>query len=113
MEIGFTSKKMKKNCSSGEEMTKAYGGKTAKKLQQRLMELYAARALDEISHLPPARCHEMKGNRAGLFSVDLDHPYRLYFRPDHDPVPQKPDGGMDRAGITRILIVEVWDPHKK
>ena len=75
------------------------------------MELQAAENLAVISHLPPARCHELVGNRAGQFSVDLKHPFRLLFEPDHDPVPQKADGAIDRTLVTAIIIVEIADTH--
>ena len=29
------------------------------------------------------RLHELKGNRKGQLSFDLDHPYRLIFLPNH------------------------------
>ena len=30
----------------------------------------------------PERCHELKGDLAGVFSIDLKQPYRLLFRTD-------------------------------
>ena len=112
MEISFGSRRLQRLCSSGKDMTKQWGSKNAKKLAQRLMELLAAQTLGDISHLPPARCHELSGDRAGQLSVDLEHPFRLVFRPDHDPVPVKPDGGLDWTMITKILVIEVVDTHK-
>ena len=61
---------------------------------------------------PPERCHELKMNRKGLFSMDLDHPYRLIFEPDHQPVPKLEDGGTDWHAITAITILGVEDTHE-
>lgn len=83
----------------------------ARKLEQRLMELGAADTLADVSHLPPPRCHELSGGRAGQLSVDLVQPYRLFFIPANDPVPHDEDGGIDREQITEIEIVEIEDPH--
>ena len=83
----------------------------ARKLQQRLMELKAAFCLDDISKVPPPRCHPMSGNREGQMSVDLEHPYRLLFIPANDPVPVTEDGGLDWARVTKIEIVEITDTH--
>lgn len=94
-------------------MSKVLGQQMATKLKQRLMELRAADSLAEISHLPPARCHEESQNRAGQFSVDLAHPMRLIFIPANDPVPRKADGGVDRSQVTEIEIIEIVDPHPK
>ena len=112
MDVYFLTKSMQKCCSSDKAMRKKWGDRMAGKLQQRLMELRAADSLSDISHLPPARCHEMVGDRKGQLSVDLVHPYRLYFAPDHDPVPHKPDGGLDWSRVTRIVVLEIFDPHQ-
>ncbi len=62
--------------------------------------------------LPAPRCHELKGNRKGQLSVDLDHPYRLIFKPVEDPIPEKPDGGIDWKKVKSICIVGVEDTHE-
>ena len=111
MKIYFRTKKLQKECSETREMLKKHGAKRAGKLQQRLMELKAANTLEEISHLPPPRCHELTGNHAGKFSVDLDHPYRLLFIPANEPVPTMDDGGIDRGKVTEIEIVSITDTH--
>ncbi len=111
MEITFRSKKLQKLCCSAQEMQRALGSARAKKLQQRLLELAAAECLLHISHLPPPRRHEMTGGRSGQISVDLDHPYRLYFVPANDPVPRREDGGLDLSAVTQIEIIELADPH--
>ena len=66
---------------------------------------------------PPAsgnnRCHELtQGERKGHLSVDLDHPYRLIFIPNHNPVPKKPDGGLDWKQVTAITILGIEDTHE-
>ena len=50
-------------------------------------------------------------NRAGQFSIDVKHPYRLICVPDHNPIPLKTDGGIDRSRVTAILIVGIIDTH--
>ena len=111
MEVSFASRGMQKACSIEKEARKKWGVPLARRLQQRLMELKAADTLADISHLPPARCHELTGDRAGQLSVDLVHPHRLIFIPDHEPAPEKPDGGLDKAKVTKVLVLEVCDPH--
>ena len=76
------------------------------------MELRAADTLADISTLPPARCHQLSGDRAGQFAVDVRHPFRLIFEPAHDPVPRKEDGGIDLTRVTAIRILEVTDYHE-
>ncbi|MBW2648167.1 MAG: killer suppression protein [Deltaproteobacteria bacterium] len=112
MKIYFKTKKLKKVCSSQKEMLKTCGSKRARKLQQRLMELQAAETLEQISYLPPLRCHELSGDMASWFSVDLDHPYRLLFIPVSNPVPKIEEGGIDRSKVTEIEIIEISNTHE-
>lgn len=111
MDISFASKKLAKLCNSEREAKGKLGQQMAAKLMQRLFELKAAETLNDISHLPPARCHELGGDRAGQLAVDLKHPFRLVFSPDHDPVLKKDDGGLDRELVTAIIVEEIEDYH--
>lgn len=111
MEISFKTKKLQIICSQEKEMLKNLGTNRSRKLKQRLMELWAADTLADISYLPPSRCHELTGKEAGQFSVDLDHPYRLLFVPAENPVPKHEDGGIDREQVTAIEITEIKDTH--
>ena len=111
MEITFASRKMQKACNSNKEMRARYGDRTAQRLQQRLAELAAAQTLDDMSRLPPARCHELAGDRRRQLAVDLVHPRRLIFVPDENPVPTKPDGGLDWTQVTRVQVIDVVDYH--
>ncbi len=76
-----------------------------------MMELKAAISLDDISRLPPARRHELTGNRKGQVSVDLEHPYRLLFIPANNPIPETENGGLDWPGVTEIEIIGIVDTH--
>jgi len=111
MVIYFRHRKLQKLCNSRREADKRIGLKMSKKLQQRLMELRAADTLADISHLPPARCHELTGNRSGQLSVDLEQPYRLIFIPAEGPSRVKKDGGLSWEHITAIEIIEITDTH--
>ena len=59
----------------------------------------------------PGHCHALHKDRRDQFAVNLWSSYRLIFVPDHDPVPLKPDGGLDWAAVTTVLIIEVADTH--
>jgi len=113
MDIVFKMKKLQKICNSQKLLVKEFGPEQAKKLRQRLDELRAADNLQDMSHLPPPRCHELTGNLKGKFSVDLRHPYRLIFEPAETPVPLKEDGGIDREQVNAVIILQVEDTHGK
>lgn len=111
MIIYFKTKKLQKICSRGAEAIKILGPKRGTKLKQRMMELSAAETLADISRVPPARCHELIGNRKGQLSVDLDHPYRLLFIPANNPIPEREEGGLNWAAVTKIEIIDIADTH--
>lgn len=111
MDIYFRTKRLQKLCSVSREAQRHLGAKRAGRLQQRMMELKAANSLDDISRLPPARCHQLTGNRKGQLSVDLEHPYRMLFIPANNPIPETEDGGLDWLGVTEIEIIGIVDTH--
>ena len=111
MEIIFRSPKLQKECSVERESVRRWGAQNAKKIRQRLADLQAAETLADVSTLPPARCHQLRGNRAGQFAVDVHQPYRLILEPVNDPVPMKEDGSINLTKVTRVRILEVEDYH--
>jgi proteic killer suppression protein len=112
MRITFKTRKLQKICSIKVESQKHLGTKCGRKLQQRLMELKAAQSLADISRLPPARCHELSGNRDGQLSVDLEHPYRLLFIVANNPYPERKSGGLEWEGVTEVEVIEIADTHE-
>ena len=112
MEIIFNSTKMEKICNDSRKTQKYFGSIRAKIIRRRLDELRAADTLEDMRSLPSARCHELSQNRKGQLSVDLDHPYRLLFVPEHAPVPTKADGGLDWSRVTAIRILGAEDTHE-
>jgi len=112
MEIRFVNKRLEKALTTERDMVRKHGPRRAKLIQQRLSEIEAAPNLQFLGLLPGPRLHPLKGNRKGTLSVDLDHPYRLLFRPDHDPVPELPSGGLDPAAVTIVEILEIADTHE-
>lgn len=111
MELHFQSRKLQKQAESFRELVRANGDRRARLIRRRLDELDAAATLADIASLPGPRCHELKANLAGVLSVDLDHPYRLLFRPLLEPPPCRTDGGLDWGRVTAILILGIEDTH--
>ena len=109
MKIFFSSDKFKSLCEDPKKLKKELGEIQAKLVLRRLDDLRAAESLAE--HLP-GRVHPLVGDRAGLFSIDLNGQYRLLFRPCNDPLVLLGDGGIDRKNVTEIMIVEIADTHE-
>jgi proteic killer suppression protein len=107
----FASEKLRKILSGEKEIVRKYGAARGKALVRRMSELRSAANLEAMRTLPQAKCHELKQNRKGQLAVDLAHPYRLILEPANDPLPTKPDGGLNWSAVTAIKIIEVTDYH--
>ncbi len=111
MELYYENRALQKACTSEKHMKRKWGQVTAEILKRRLGELENAPLLEDMRGLPAANCHELSGDRKGQLAVNLDQPRRLVFRPNHDPIPLKPDGGLDWSAVTSVVIQEVVDYH--
>ncbi len=83
----------------------------ARTIEARLATLEGAANLESAGTITSMRLHQLTGARSEQFAVDLVHPHRLIFRPNHSPVPVRDDGGIDTREVTAIMILEVVDYH--
>jgi proteic killer suppression protein len=111
MLVHFRNTKIEKTFSSEKELVRAYGAEQAKVIMLRLSILRTARCLADLLRTPPLRAHELTGGRRGQISITLRQPYRLILVPAHDPLPLKPDGGLDWNLVTEVYVTEVVDYH--
>lgn len=111
MEILFKDKKLENLCNKHDVAVRKWGADNARLLRKRLDDILDSENLAELLMIPQARCHPLKGDMKGKFSVDLKHPYRLIFEPADDPLPELPDGGLDCKRITIIKILGKEDTH--
>lgn len=110
LKIDFLSARDKEFFESSKQVTKAYGPENAKKLRHRLDDLDAAQSMEDMLGLP-GRWEELKNDRAGQFSARLHGGLRLIVKPQKQPPPSKPDGGLNWPAIDSIYIVEMADHH--
>ncbi len=110
MIIHYKSNKLQKSLSSPREILVNYGTR-AKQVNTRMQELIAAVTLHDLTFLPQANCHELKGNFKGDLAVDISANFRIRFEPNHIPLPKKDDGGLDWKSVTEIKILSIEDYH--
>lgn len=108
MKISFFDADIEALCKQSKLATRKLGAESAKKLQRRLSELFAANTVVELA---AGRPHPLERDRAGQFSVDLHGGYRLIFKPTRQPPPAKADGSIDWAQVDEITIIEAEDYH--
>lgn len=110
MNISYKPRKLEKTVASL-TVIKANYGTRAKLVNQRKSELDAAKNLHTMRSLPKANCHALTGNLEGKFAVDISENHRIIFEPNHNPLPLKPDGGLDWALVTDITIIAIGEDY--
>lgn len=110
MNVEFKSNKLRKILTNAMEIRKEYGT-MAKKVSQRMDQIYASPDLSVLISISSANCHPLTGDRKAEWAVDISGNYRLIFEINQDPVPQKNDGSVDSILVTDIRILETTDYH--
>ena len=110
MDIKFGNNKLKKLANDPSKCKKELGDKRGTIFLKRLNDLSIADTLEDVRNLP-GRFHELTGNLKGQWACDLDHPYRLIFTPQEDPIPTNSDGQYLWLEITGVEILEIKDYH--
>jgi proteic killer suppression protein len=114
MNIEIPDRRLKKALEEEKECRKCFGTEMAKKIRLRLVALYAAESLADFwpPSSGPERCHELIGDLAGTFSIDLKQPYRLLFEPIE---PAAADRAIDERErwrtIKAIRVKGIEDTH--
>jgi plasmid maintenance system killer protein len=111
LDIIFRTKKLQKECNDFRMLQRTHGARRAILIRRRLDELRAANSLAEITQLPGPRMHQLKGDRQGQISLDLDHPYRLLLVVANNPIPQRDNGNINLAKVTAVMIFSIEDTH--
>src|SRR5690606_15808189 len=110
MDITFGDNKLLKYANNNREGQKKLGDKRFKLYKKRLDQIKAAKTLEDLRYAP-GRFHELKENRKGQWACDLDHPYRLIFTPQENPIPTDDDGKYIWIEISAVEIIKIEDYH--
>ena len=114
MEIYAKDNKIKAAIENEVVCKRRFGVPMYKKLKARLAVLRAAESLAAFwpPNSGPERCHELKGDLAGTFSIDLKQPYRLLFIPIEETPAQDRSNEQERwCSITAISVIGIEDTH--
>lgn len=110
MDIRFGDRKLKKFANSDRDGQKKLGQKRFKLYKKRLDQIKAAKSLEDLRYAP-GRFHELTGNLKGQWACDLDHPYRLLFTPQENPIPTDAHGKFIWVQILGVEIINIQDYH--
>ena len=110
MNLNFSDNKLEKYANNDRTGSKKLGEKRFKKYKQRLDQLKASKTLEDV-RFQPGRFHELTSDRKGQWACELDHPYRLIFEPQENPIPIDSDGKYIWVEIKGVEIIEIDDYH--
>jgi plasmid maintenance system killer protein len=113
MDISISDKRLRKVANDDVACRRQHGVDMAQKIALRLAGLRAAESLADFwpPKSGPERCHELKGDRKGTFSVDLNQPYRLLFQSTSKPASDDAQEQQRWKSITSIDILAIEDTH--
>lgn len=112
MKITFADKKLEKLANDDRKLLREFGKVRATILRRRLAQLADAANLEEVRNLP-GNYHELRNDRKGQWSCDLDQPYRLIFSPHEIPIPINDDGQYIWLEIKGVEVIDVINYHKE
>ena len=99
-------------CNDARLAQKTWGVHRAKLVARRLQVMDASPTL-AIYMTTTGHPHQLHGNRRHDFTVDLDGPYRLVFKPEENPLPLDPKtNSLLLDQITSVCIQGVEDTHE-
>lgn len=101
MKITFKNKKLEGTINNYKILSKTYWNQ-ASRIIKRLDQLKACPTLKQMAFDRP---HELKGDKKGIFAVDIEHPYRILFKPlwEFDL--------LNRSTIVEIEIEELCEDY--
>jgi toxin HigB-1 len=110
LKISFGDKKLEKLANDYRKCQKELGQLRAKLYNKRLLDLHNSQTLEDVRNLP-GHYHELKEDRKGQWSCDLDQPYRLIFESQEIPIPADKSGKYIWLEIKGVEIIEITDYH--
>jgi proteic killer suppression protein len=117
MRILIPNNKLRHSLEGDKARQRQFGIEMAKKIRLRMEALAGAETLGDFwpPYDPPERLHELKGDMAGHFSMDLKHPFRFLFRaiePRADKTSVKALADFERwRSIDTIEVIAIEDTH--
>ncbi|WP_414467441.1 type II toxin-antitoxin system RelE/ParE family toxin [Lacticaseibacillus chiayiensis] len=107
MEAKAKNNRLERQLTDPRIRNRIFGTSVGRRIAARIDEIAAATTLDDVSRFPPSRLHALKGDRQGLFAVDVSANYRLLFAGFDDEYQQS----VDTAEIVAVVFVGIEDYH--
>jgi proteic killer suppression protein len=111
MRVTFSSNQLQTLCESEKKLRIKYGKPGERVIRERLDDLAAATNALMLRYVA-GHFEELTADLKGSMSLRAHGGFRIVFSPSQSPPPFKPDGGLDLAAITEIVIDSIVDYHR-
>lgn len=117
MNIFYRNSRIEGYCKNNIKAQKAFSRQVALKLQAAINQVEAASNILDVINFPPNHFHLLKGDRKGLYSIDLGRKlgFRLIVRPKKGDNFASPEEvfGADALTIVDIQFEEVTNHYEQ
>lgn len=79
LKVLFRNNTLRKQYQKSTEAEKAFGQQVGRKYIQRINIIKSAKSVSDLTAIRALKCHELKGDRKGEWSIKLTGFYRLIF----------------------------------
>lgn len=86
MNVSFRGRRLERAYRESAEAVRRWGPKAGRRYIVRVTQLASARDWDDILKLRALRAHALKGDRKGLWAIDMDERWRLIVRPNQEGI---------------------------
>ena len=113
MQISSRDKGLRKSLEDEAECQRRFGKDMARKILMRISALLAAESLADFwpPNSGPERCHELVGDKKGVFSMDVKQPYRLLFVPAEVPPADCKNDQERWKAVKAVELLTIEDTH--
>jgi proteic killer suppression protein len=80
LQVDFRTRKLKRRYQQSDEAVRAWGAKVGRKYIERINIIKQVKSIEDLASLPALHFHELKGERAGQYAINLTEYDRLIVR---------------------------------
>jgi len=84
LKIIYKNNKLQRICENFGDAKRAYNQEMAERIHLRISDIKSSSSIEEMVQHRIGRCHALKGDKKGLFAMDLVHPWRLILSREDD-----------------------------
>ncbi len=111
MRVVYRTRTLEKACNLQKDGDRLWGRQIAGKVRLRIEQIRGADVLAQLRLIPGARFHQLTGDRAGQYAMDLTKNWRIIVEPWDELGAGVIVGEFSESAIDALRIYDVEDYH--